>query len=138
MKKTLLAWLPVCLWALVIFLFSSLPTIPTPFIIWWDVFIKKTAHFVEFAILAILLFRALHWTYKKIKDQSTLLITTGLFSVIYAISDEFHQRLTPGRIPTVRDVVIDTLGVVVALLVIKRFTYLKNKYPKLAGFIFFK
>ncbi|RKW25550.1 MAG: VanZ family protein, partial [Granulicatella sp.] len=31
-------------------------------------------------------------------------------TVLYAITDEFHQGLTPGRTPLMQDVVLDSFG----------------------------
>ena len=31
-------------------------------------------------------------------------------TVLYAITDEFHQGITPGRTPLIQDVFIDALG----------------------------
>ena len=48
-------------------------------------------------------------------------ITRGQFlgalclAFLYAITDEFHQRFTPGRTPSIYDVLIDTLGAVFGL-----------------------
>ena len=31
-------------------------------------------------------------------------------TVLYAITDEFHQGMTPGRTPLVQDMILDSLG----------------------------
>jgi VanZ family protein len=49
-----------------------------------------------------------------------------LISLIYAISDEFHQLFVIGRFATIRDVLIDFAGSVFSLLVVKG-TELFNK-----------
>jgi len=108
-KKIIYYWLPVGVWALLIFMFSSMPTGYASEIQWKDFIVKKSAHLVEFSILAVLLFR--------------LLINSGMekrkagywavfLSVFYAVTDEVHQIFTPGRDPTVRDIAIDTAGAV--------------------------
>jgi len=136
MKNFISAWLPVFMWTLVIFLFSSLSSVETPFLIWWDVLIKKTAHLIEYAILAILLFRALRMTYENRKSQSSLLQMSGILSSLYAVSDEIHQGFTPGRTPTVRDVIIDIIGITLALFLVKKLNEQKKKIPLLSEFIF--
>ena len=52
------AWLPVLVWAAVIFTFSSIPSLSTG-LGGWDTVLRKGAHMTEYAILALLLFRAL-------------------------------------------------------------------------------
>lgn len=104
-------WVPVALWMGVIFTFSSatsLPQAPNDLI---DAIVKKGAHFGEFAVLATLVHRAL-----SAGGRTWLAILGSLaFAVAYAISDELHQTLVPGRHPSIVDVGIDTLGSTLAL-----------------------
>jgi VanZ family protein len=123
-KRGLFFWAPVVVWAGVIFAFSSIPATPTSEIHWQDFIVKKSAHFVEYAILATLLFRALTGSGIERKRSGYLSI---LFSVLYAASDEFHQSFTPGREATVRDVLIDTAGAVSAVY------YIQNILPNTKG-----
>jgi VanZ family protein len=39
-------------------------------------------------------------------------------ALLYGITDEWHQSYVPGRSPDVRDVVADTVGAVLAMLVV--------------------
>lgn len=114
-------WLPVFIWALIIFLFSSRPTRRASEIFWQDFIVKKSAHVVEYAIFATLLFRA-------IKSSGAKRTNAGLFALLIAVlyggSDEFHQAFTPGREPTVRDVIFDTIGASFAIY------YIWNLLPK--------
>lgn len=114
--KKVIAWFPVILWALVIFSFSSLPVAQTSQIYWQDFIFKKTAHVVEYCILCILVYRAL----KINTELSTFDIGfyAVLLTVLYAFSDEFHQGFTPGREPTVRDIIFDTIGAVGAIFIL--------------------
>lgn len=114
-----LYWLPAIVWMVVIFTFSSHPVIQTSSIDWQDFFVKKTAHFIEYSILTGLYIFALglttNWSWKKI------VLLSCLFSIVYAISDEFHQSFVPGREPKIRDVFIDGLGTLsVGLLSFKK------------------
>lgn len=115
-KIRLSLWVPLLIWALVIFGFSSLPTGVASEVHIQDFFIKKTAHFVEYGVFAALVFRALKGSGVKLKKAYlyAFLITVG-----YAISDEIHQGFTPGREPTVRDIVIDASGAAIILICIK-------------------
>ena len=108
-------WLPVLIWAGVIYTLSSLSTLPTPEVIWWDYILKKSAHIFEYALLYFLLVRAL-------ADKSPLTYRTAfIIALLYAVSDELHQSFTPGRFPKPTDVGYDTFGMFVAYLRIKHF-----------------
>lgn len=100
-------YLPVVLWAMVIFTFSSYPTATTSTFFWQDFIIKKAAHVIEYAILSLLVFRAL---YNSGIGKHQALKYAVLFCILYGISDEFHQSFTPGREPNIRDVLFDTIG----------------------------
>jgi len=50
-------WLPVVVWAAVIFAFSSVPSLSTH-LGTWDLLLRKLAHMTEYAVLALLLLRA--------------------------------------------------------------------------------
>ena len=85
-------WLAVALWMGLIFAFSAqsrLPSAPQP---WLDFLFKKSAHFAVFATLAALLWRAFEW-------RPRAWIWAWLLTVIYAISDEWHQSFVAGRHP---------------------------------------
>lgn len=69
--------------------------------------IRKSAHFIEYMILGILVFRALD-TYEIQLSQKVYLAI--LLCIGYAISDEIHQIFVPGRAGTLIDVLIDSLG----------------------------
>lgn len=108
-------YLPVLLWCGLIFFLSSQSNLPGPGAAALDFLFKKTAHMSVYAVLYWLLFRAVNAGRSTPTYILPLLICIG-----YAISDEFHQGLTPGRSPTARDVGFDMLGMGVALLRIKK------------------
>ena len=57
--KYLNLWLPVVLWAALIFKFSS-GTIPVASSVYWqDFVVKKTGHFLLFGVLSVFVYRAL-------------------------------------------------------------------------------
>lgn len=111
--------MPVVVWAGVIFLFSTLVVVKSPEFNLLDFIIKKSAHFIEYAILALLFYRALTNTTGVSKAKARMLAL--LFIVFYGISDEYHQSFTPGRQPTVRDVLIDSLGGATSLFLIWKY-----------------
>src|SRR4030042_2245401 len=117
-KKFLSLWGPVVGLCLVIFAFSSIPTLPHVGFIWWDFVIKKSAHVGEYAILYFLLFRAINKNKFQLLNTKTWLVPF-IFGLLYAASDEFHQYFIPGRTSRVRDVGFDILGMLVGLWFIK-------------------
>lgn len=89
--------------------------------------IRKMAHFSIYTAVGLLLM-ALVSTY-NIKEKNRLIIslTTG---IIYATSDEIHQSFVPGRSPMITDIVIDTMGVILGILLIILGKKIIKKYRK--------
>lgn len=111
-KKLIKYWLPVILWAFVIFLFSNRPSIYTVDFYLGDFILKKSAHLIEYAVFAILIFRAL--LSHDIDKKKALFISITIAS-FYGISDEFHQSFISGRTATIRDTIIDTIGATIGV-----------------------
>ena len=101
-------WLPVAIWAGLIFALSSIPDLGTG-LGGWDLVLRKLAHAAEFAVLGALLVRATH--------RAGLAVTLG---VLYAVSDELHQALVPGRQGSPVDAAIDAVGVACGVLLWQR------------------
>jgi len=112
-RKFLWFWLPVVIWCGVIFTLSSVPHLRLFKKDWLDFVTRKTAHVVEYGILARLLTRAFtgssHWAWKRIFAWSLAL------AILYACTDEFHQTFVAGRHGTPRDVLFDSAGAWLAL-----------------------
>jgi VanZ family protein len=73
------------------------------------------AHFSEYAALAAL------WAWALSPGLGRRAIAlAGAISFLYAVSDEVHQSYVPGRFSDPWDVVVDSLGIVFALLAIRR------------------
>ena len=102
-------WSAVILWMGMIFAVSATPSIATPLEPLYDFAFKKLAHVTVYAILALLLFRALRL---HITHKGRALLMAALVAVLYAFSDEWHQTFVPGREGTVRDVAFDAIGAV--------------------------
>jgi VanZ family protein len=100
-------WLPVVVWAAVIFAFSSIPSLNSG-LGTWDTVLRKAAHMTEFAILGVLLWRALG-----------VEVWALALSIAYAASDEVHQLFVRGRHGSPVDVAIDTIGIVAGLAVLR-------------------
>lgn len=67
--------------------------------------IRKIAHFLEYALLGLLL-RLLCLQYDRSRVWLPILI-----GVLYAATDEFHQTFVPSRSGMVTDVLLDSAGV---------------------------
>ena len=84
------------------------------------VIVRKCAHLAEYAVLALLLWRALRKPPKpdappwRWSEAGLVLALVAL----YAASDEFHQTFVPSRQGCVSDVLLDTAGGALALLVL--------------------
>jgi len=110
-------WLPaLCCMALIYFL-SSLSGSSLSNFGSLDVFIKKGAHITEYAILYFFLFRA----FQALMVTRKALIVSAVIAVFYAISDEYHQTFVPLREGTARDVIIDSIGIFLMYLILRRY-----------------
>lgn len=65
--------------------------------------VRKTAHFSEYALMGFL------WYIWLKNKRWNVLISLGA-TVIYAMTDEFHQLFVPGRSGELRDVLVDSAG----------------------------
>ncbi len=104
--RTLRLWVPVVLWAGVIFAFSSIPSLNTGLGV-WDLVLRKLAHAAVFAVLAVLILRAVG-----------RVVPAFLGASAYAATDEFHQSFVTGRQASARDWAVDTAGAAIGLIVV--------------------
>jgi len=63
-------------------------------------------------------------------EKMNLLLLTIIISIIYAISDEFHQLFVPGRNFAISDILIDSAGVLFAGLLYSLKIKFKKKIKK--------
>ncbi len=124
-------WSPLLVWMLIIFSasgdgmsFQHSSRIIGPLVHWLlphlsdeavhasVVFARKCAHVTEYAVLALLIWRALRrppeptvssWRWSEAGLALAL-------AALYAASDEFHQAFVPSRQASVWDVLLDTAG----------------------------
>lgn len=131
-----LAWLALLVWMGVIFYFShqsgdasmqlsdgildSFKSLFQNFLDYHTLsyIVRKIAHFTEYFILGLLIYHLVK-QYRVI--SKTEIIWMILFCVIYAMSDEFHQVFIGGRSPKVFDVIIDSLGSSLSILLFRLF-----------------
>jgi VanZ family protein len=100
-------WGPVILLKVLIFSLSSLPDPGLPPVSGSD----KMAHFVVYALLAVLWGRAL-CAGSPAKVTNLRAIVAMIASALYGGLDELHQRYVPGRLADWQDLVADATGAV--------------------------
>ena len=139
MKKKIINIVLLVLWMIFIFIMSSFDSnasdnqsglivnivnsvIHTSNIDLLTTIIRKLAHLTEYFILGLLMIN-----YLKDYKINKVYILSVLFSFIYAITDELHQTFISGRSGEVRDIVIDTVGALIGVLIYK---YIRKKYEK--------
>jgi len=121
LRKIIYYWLPLFFWMGIIFLGSNQtkvsisPSLPVNFVFF------KSLHLLEYAMLYFLWFRALY-SYNPHKKKLTLYLSLAFFiTIFYSGTDEFHQLFIPTRNGSVRDILIDSLGMILMYLGIKKF-----------------
>lgn len=129
-------WLPVLLWMAVIFGMSTNagstqhtsriigpilrwlnPDIPDETIRSIQLVVRKCAHFTEYGILAMLLWRARR---KPLRGEARPwrrgeAVFAFAIAAAFAVTDEWHQSFVPSREGSLRDVLIDCSGAAAAL-----------------------
>ena len=83
-------------------------------------YIRKIAHITEYLILGFLTFNLL-----KQYSVTNIYYAIGL-SILYSCTDEFHQLFISGRSGSIRDVLIDTIGILIGTYLYK-LLFIKNK-----------
>jgi VanZ family protein len=106
-RKLVKWWLPVIIWMIVIFIGSSIGSVPRVGGKALDAVVHRVAHVIEFAVLGALTLRAMSQG-KRVTKRG--LISTVIVVVLYGASDELHQRFTPGRSSEGIAVVFDAVG----------------------------
>lgn len=121
-KQLALAWTLVLAWMILIFFLSSLPNLKSGLENIYDLILRKFAHIFEYLILFLLVQRALRISFLKKKTAIStsfnyrLILIATIISLIYAVSDEWHQSFVPGRLMALRDWLFDATGVLVGII----------------------
>ncbi|MBI4999418.1 VanZ family protein [Candidatus Gottesmanbacteria bacterium] len=106
-KKFFSSWSPAILWAGLIFYLSSLSVLPPTGNWFFDFIVPNLAHLTEYGILFALIWRARRNVFLSF-----------VLTIIYALSDEFHQAFVPTRTASLIDILVDIFGMIIAWLVI--------------------
>lgn len=117
-KRYIIAWLPVIIWCGIIFYFSNQSNLSAGLTPVTNFIIAKMAHIAEYFILTLLFYRALKMSRNSLEILRRLYFA-GVLSLLYSMSDEFHQRFVMGRTPTLKDIAIDSCGIILAILFVK-------------------
>lgn len=117
------AYFPVIAWAGVIFILSAQTVLAGFDASIYDFIFKKLSHMFVYAVLYVLLYRAVTMTTPASNHKFSYLqlFLPILIGLLYAMSDEYHQSMVPGRFATLRDVGFDALGMSIAFLRIYRY-----------------
>ena len=127
-------WLPAILWAAVIWTFSTkyfsaeqsgsilsaiahrfFPSITAETLSLLNHYIRKTAHFTEYFIFCLLLFRAVRGGRKG--WRWTWALAAFAIAAGYSALDEFHQSFVPVRTASPYDSLLDSAGAFVSMFV---------------------
>ena len=76
--------------------------------------VRKAAHICAYFILGILIFNLLKEYDLGVKK---MIFASIAIAMLYACTDEIHQMFVPGRSGEVRDVLIDTAGAALGVVV---------------------
>ena len=85
-----------------------------------DLIVREMGHFSEYTILGFFSFSYLSNIFMKVnnhKNYKKTAILSQIFSVVYASSDEFHQTFVAGRDGNIIDVLIDSSGALVGIMI---------------------
>lgn len=111
MKRSLLAFLPLGLWAAAVLLVGTLSIGPTSLPSGSD----KVAHFVMYGVGGALA----AWAGRKQGSARAAWLALGLV-ILTGIADEMHQATVPGRDSDIMDLAADAAGALLLFLVIDR------------------
>jgi len=101
-------------WFLTIISVSSIPRIPTLKIhtAHSEIRLDYIIHFCEYGFLAFMSFLTFAGKDFKLKYRRYILITLGL--ILFAVLDEYHQILIPGRAFNMKDILYNIAGILSA------------------------
>ncbi len=138
-RRLIRNWLPVVVWLGIIafestgtmssentgsILYSILLAISghvTPhFVAMLNAVLRKCGHFIGYAVLSLLVFRAVRITLERTVALRAAAIAV-LFTAVVASLDEWHQTLLPNRTGALRDVVLDSFGAICMQVLILAF-----------------
>lgn len=106
-------------WAALIYGLSSIPSTSLP---QGPSVISIIVHFVEFAVLAYLIYRAFAPLEEYIHPMAVSVMCSGM----YALFDEVHQIFVPGRVFSGGDILVDFIGILSTVFIVWLFDHNKK------------
>lgn len=79
--------------------------------------VRKLAHFIIYLILGILVYN-----YIRIFEYKHTILISLLICIMYSCTDEIHQVFIEGRSGEILDVLIDSIGSFIGIILIKKNT----------------
>ena len=98
---------PLILYAGLVIGLSSIPDLQGPRL--RIIALDKIAHFVEYALFAVLAWRSFSHLSARLSVNASVLLSM-LFLVVFALTDEYFQSFIPGRHADLADLAVDILG----------------------------
>ena len=92
----------------------------------WSYYVRKLAHFGEYAVLGTLWLLCLYSFFRK-KVYSFLAFA---ICALIGIIDEIIQLFVPGRVGSISDVLLDSSGALFAILIVTLILYLVERKKK--------
>lgn len=80
--------------------------------------IKKSGHTVIFGVLAAFYLYAIKGRKSLLEAQDAFFVLSLFLTLLYSISDEYHQSFDPGRHSSEKDVCIDFCGALTVLVIL--------------------
>jgi VanZ family protein len=120
-------WLPLIALMALIFILSSMPSLGSGSNDEWKLDPHSVAHVTIYLPLGFLLLRGV-----VSQGVSRAIWWTLVIGVLYAVSDEIHQAFVPGRTPSVLDIGMDGLGLVMGIVAWRQLARRGTPAPALA------
>lgn len=114
-KRIVLYHFPLLLYAGVIFYLSSIPSVKAP--VQLPAGVDKLAHFVEYALFALIVFRSFN-DFLGSRSIRLVVMIGAIFILIFAAMDELFQGTIPGRNQDPLDLTADFVGGVAVLILL--------------------
>lgn len=89
--------------------------------------VRKSAHFTLYTLGGMCICVSVMLNYNK---SSKKYLISFIIGSIYAITDEIHQFFVPGRSCELRDVIIDSSGILIGIIIIKCFEKVIYKFRR--------
>ena len=120
-KYQLKYWLPVYIYLILIFYFSSQSIIPASTALAERFYVRPyLQHILIYAGLTLTISRASNYS----KNNSNFLVVFS--TTLYGLTDEIHQHFIPGRTFEFLDIGMDFLGAILALVVLSMYNKIKH------------